>query len=157
MLVNELATVQAEHLNKGLGLTVPEQASRILRFCERWRVEPYGCADDAIFARSGSGAGSIAEEFAAHRVTFTPARKADRLTGWEIMRRMLADAGKPDRPGLYVSRSCEYFRATVLYLARDLRRPKDLDTKGPDHAADAIRYACTWQRHHIGTMEIAYL
>jgi hypothetical protein len=157
VLVDELATVQAENLNRGLGLTVPEQASRILTFCERWKVDPYGCADDAIFARTGSGAGSIAEEFAAHGVHFTRARKADRLTGWEIMRRMLADAGKPDRPGLYVSRSCEYFWATVPYLARDLRRPEDMDTKGPDHAADAIRYACTWQQQVARTMQIKWV
>ena len=154
VLVDELATVQSENLNKGLQLTVPELSSRIVGFCERWRVDPNGCADDAIFARTGSGAGSIAEEFSKHGVYFSPARKADRLTGWEIMRRMLADAGKPDRPGLYVSRSCSYFWSTVPYLARDMRRPEDLDTKGPDHAADAVRYACTWQRRVALMMDL---
>jgi hypothetical protein len=150
VLVDELATVNGENLNQGRGLTVPALASEIRRFCERWDVEPAGCADDAIFARTGSGAGSIAEEFRAHGVRFTPARKADRLTGWEIMRRMLADAGKPDRPGLYVSRGCVYFWQTVPYLSRDARRPDDLDTNAPDHGADAVRYACMWQRHAGG-------
>jgi hypothetical protein len=32
------------------------------------------------------------------------------------MKRMLADAGKLDVPGLFISRSCEYFWATVPYL-----------------------------------------
>lgn len=156
ILVDELATVNGENLNQGLGYTVPALSAQILAFCEKWRVSPSGCADDAIFARTGSGAGSIAEEFRSHGVNFTAARKADRLTGWEVMRRLLADAGKPDRSGLYISRSCSYFWATVPYLARDLRRPEDLDTKGPDHAADAVRYACMWQQQFAGTLDIKW-
>lgn len=58
------------------------------------------------------------------------------------MRRMLSDAGKPDVPGLYVSRACEYFWSTVPYLARDQKRVEDVDSSGPDHAADAVRYGC---------------
>jgi hypothetical protein len=99
-------------------------------------------ADDAIFANTGSGAGSIAQEFSRCGVQFSPARKADRLTGWNIMRRLLSDAGKPDVPGLYVSRSCEYFWSTVPYLARDQKRVEDVDSSGPDHGADAVRYGC---------------
>lgn len=38
-------------------------------------------------------------------VRFDPAKKADRITGWNIMRRLLADAGQVDKPGLYISRS----------------------------------------------------
>lgn len=52
----------------------------------------------------GSGAGCIADEFQRAGVTFEPAHKGDRVQGWQRMRRMLADAGKPDRPGLYISR-----------------------------------------------------
>ena len=62
------------------------------------------------------------------------------------MRRMLAAAGKPDIPGLYVSRRCEGFWATVPYLARDVKRVEDLDTTGPDHWADACRYGLLVQR-----------
>jgi terminase large subunit-like protein len=57
---------------------------------------------------------------------------------------MLVDAGSPDKPGLYISRRCEYFWATVPFLARDPRQPDDVDSRGPDHAADACRYACTY-------------
>lgn len=70
------------------------------------------------------------------------------------MRRLLNDAGKPDRPGLYVSRRCTYFWATVPYLARDPRRPDDVDTRGPDHAADAVRYACLYQRPVMGMVNL---
>jgi hypothetical protein len=32
--------------------------------------------------------------------------------------------------------------STVPYLARDQKRIEDVDSSGPDHAADAARYAC---------------
>ena len=79
-------------------------------------------------------------------MTFIPAKKADRITGWNIMRRLLQDAGKPDVPGLYIARHCEYFWATVPYLGRDPKRVEDVDSRGPDHAADAARYGCLYQR-----------
>ena len=63
------------------------------------------------------------------------------------MRRYLADAGKPDKPGLYISRACEYFWSTVPYLARDVRRVEDVDSSGVDHGADAVRYGCLRLRH----------
>lgn len=62
------------------------------------------------------------------------------------MRRLLSDAGQPDKPGLYVSRSCEYFWGTVPYLERDQKRVEDVDSSGPDHGADACRYGLLRQR-----------
>jgi hypothetical protein len=65
------------------------------------------------------------------------------------MKRMLADAGKADVPGLYVSRACAYWWDSVPTLSRDPKRIEDLDSTGPDHAADACRYgllAQTWAR-----------
>lgn len=146
VLVDELATAQRDRPNEGLGWTVPILAESIIEMCKRWGVKPEGVADDAIFARSGSGAGSIAEEFTRAGVRFRPARKADRLTGWATMRRMLADAGKPDVPGLYIARTCSYFWETVPYLGRDQKRVEDVDSSGPDHAADAVRYGLLRQR-----------
>lgn len=145
VLVDELATAKRDRPNEGLGWTVPILAEEITAMCKRWKVQPEGVADDAIFAKSGHGAGSIAEEFTRAGVWFTPAKKADRLTGWNIMRRLLADAGKPDVPGLYVARTCAYFWETVPYLGRDQKRVEDVDSSGPDHAADAVRYGCLRQ------------
>ena len=51
---------------------------------------------------------SVYETLGGPDVHFEPARKGDRVSGWHRMRRLLADAGKPDRPGLYVSRACRY-------------------------------------------------
>lgn len=69
-----------------------------------------------------------------------PTKKADRITGLQLMRRTMQDAGKPDVPGLYVSRGCTCFRNTVPYFARGQKRVEDLDSTDPDHAADACRY-----------------
>jgi hypothetical protein len=150
VIVDELATVRRGNLNQGLGWTAVVTAEAIRsELCEKWEVEAQGVADDACFARMGSSAGSIADEFRSAGVDFQPAQKADRISGWQKMRRMLADAGKADKPGLYISRSCDYFWATVPYLARDQKRAEDVDSSGPDHGADACRYgllAQTWAR-----------
>lgn len=84
-----------------------------LAHCYQWNVKPMGMADDAIFSKSGSGAGGIAHEFNRDGVRFIAAKKANRLTGWNIMRRLLADAGKPDVLGLYIARTCQYFWDTI--------------------------------------------
>ncbi len=140
VLVDELATARWDNLNMGLGWTAATTAEEIITLAQRWDMKPRGVADDACFAKSGYSSGSIAEEFSRKGVYFVPAKKADRISGWQLMRRMLADAAKPDVPGLYISRGCDYFWSTVPYLARDEKRVEDLDTTGPDHAADACRY-----------------
>lgn len=140
VLVDELAAVKRDNLNTGLGWSAATTAEAIREFCSPWKVKPEGVADDACFAKGGLSSGSIADEFARGGVRFQPAKKADRITGWQMLRRLLADAGKPDVPGLYVSRGCEYFWATVPYLARDQKRVEDVDSSGPDHGADAVRY-----------------
>lgn len=138
--VDELATNKRGNVNQGNGWTVPVLAENIKDMAARWKMRPRGVADDACFARTGHGAGSIADEFRAYGVHFDPAKKADRITGWTRMRRLLAQAGQPDVPGLYVARRCAYFWQTVPYLPRDDRRIEDVDSTGPDHGADAMRY-----------------
>lgn len=143
VLVDELATTTPGSNTRGTGATVPDVAESIKGMCRRWGVSPSGVADDAIWGRTGHAVGSIADEFGRCGVSFQRAQKGLRVGGWERMRRMLADAGSPDKPGLYVSTSCRYWWATVPYLARDPRNPDDVDSNGPDHGADATRYALT--------------
>lgn len=146
IILDELAAYRRDNLALGLGWTATITAEAIIELAKAWRVKPEGVADDACFARTGHDSGSLADEFSRKGVTFLPARKGDRIQGWQRMKRLLADAGKPDVPGLYVSRSCEYFWATVPYLARDQKRVEDLDSSGPDHAADACRYGLLRQK-----------
>lgn len=143
LLLDELATSDPADPGKGLGWTVPRLAEEIRGLAGRWGIAARGAADDAIFAKSGHAAGSIADEFSRCGVHFDRARKGERRHGWEKMRRMLEAAAQPDAPGLYVSRRCGYFWQTVPYLPRDPRRVDDVDSRAPDHAADAARYALT--------------
>jgi hypothetical protein len=154
ILVDELATAQRDRPSVGLGWTVPILSEEIIAMCKRWGVKPAGVADDAIFAKGGHGAGSIADEFTRAGVRFVAAKKADRITGWNIVRRMLADAGKPDVPGLYIARTCAYFWETVPYLGRDQKRVEDVDSSGPDHAADAVRYGCLRRRSEMQRVQL---
>ena len=140
VLFDEVAFYEKDALNKGLALTVPVMASEVVRACEAWGVAPDGVMDDACWSNHGSAVGTLADEYRRAGLLIHPALKGDRLTGWERMRRLLADAGKPDVPGLYISERCTYFLSTVPFLGRDQRRPEDVDTRSADHAADACRY-----------------
>ncbi|MBL8224480.1 MAG: phage terminase large subunit [Chromatiales bacterium] len=136
-----------DDLNRGTGLSIPEIAARVKALCAFWHMAPQGVADDAIFARLGlPDDASIASEFSRCGVYFERANKGDRFSGWGRLRTLMAQAGMPDRPGLYVSRRCTGFWATVPFLARDERRIEDVDTRGPDHWGDAARYACQRER-----------
>jgi len=156
IVVDELATVRGEQLNVGLGWTVPVLAEELKGMCTRWGIPAQGTADDAIFARSGHSTGSISDEFSRAGVHFYAAKKGDRITGWTKMKRLLADAGKPDVPGLYIARTCTYFWQTVPSLARDQKRIEDVDSSGPDHGADAIRYGCLRENRTVKVQPLRF-
>lgn len=144
---DELATARPNRPTEGLGWTVPRLADGIKEMCARWGVRPAGAADDSIFARArGHSAATIADEFSQSGVYLSPAGKGARKAGWQRMRTLLSQAGKPDLPGLYLSRNCRYAWDTLPTIPRDPRDPEDLDSDAPDHAADALRYGVIWQR-----------
>lgn len=145
--LDELATSRPNRPTEGLGWTVPRLAESIKDMCTRWSIRPIGAADDSIFARArGHAAATIADEFSRAGVTWTPAGKGSRKAGWQRMRTLLSQAGAPDLPGLYLSRSCSYAWDTLPSIPRDPRDPEDLDSDAPDHAADALRYGVVWTR-----------
>lgn len=146
LLLDELATVVPGSSTVGLQWTLPKLAEAIKELAGKWGISPEGVGDDAMFANHGHAAGSIADEFEYYSVRFKEARKGDRATGWEVMRKLLQQAGEPDVPGLYVSRDCAYWLETVPFLERDPRKLNDVRTDGPDHAADACRYACFYEK-----------
>jgi hypothetical protein len=156
VLFDEFDTrVSDDDLNRGTGLSIPEIASRVKSLCAYWRMSPSGVADDAIFARLGlPDSASIASEFARCGVHFEQAHKGDRFSGWGRLRTLMAQAGMPDRPGLYVSRQCSGFWSTVPFLARDERRIEDVDTRGADHWADAARYAIQRERQMLAMVHL---
>ena len=153
LLIDELAAHRRDDYSKGLGWTAATTAEAIVEMCARWSIKAQGVADDACFSNTGQ-ASTIAGEFQRKGVNFRRARKADRITGWNLMRRMLSDAGKPDVPGLYISRNCEYFWGTVPHLARDQKRVEDVDSSGPDHGADACRYGLLRRERGHSVMEL---
>jgi hypothetical protein len=53
---------------------------------------------------------------------------------------MLEAAGDPSAPGLYATPAVQSFWATLPGLTTCQRDPEDLNTDGPDHTADALRY-----------------
>ncbi len=145
IVIDEYAVYRRDSLNAGLNWTAATTAEAVLDWCKGWKARPEGVGDDAMFSQTGHGS-SIADEFSRKGVRLEPAKKGGRVPGWQKMKRMLADAGKPDLPGLYVSRSCDYFWQTVPFLARDQKRPEDCDSTGSDHGADAVRYGLMRQK-----------
>jgi hypothetical protein len=67
---------------------------------------------------------------------------------------MLFDAGKADVLCLYLSRSCEYFYSIVPNLARDQKRVEDVDSTGPDHGTNAVRYGCLRRDDRIKRVQL---
>jgi hypothetical protein len=140
LLLDELATCEPGSTTRGLGWTTDRLAAAIRDLATPWGCPPSGVADDAIFSQHGSSSGSIADELSRCGVHFSAAGKGSRVSGWQLTRSLLANAGKVDTPALYVSRACQYWWETIPVLPRDPRRPEDLDSRAPDHAADATRY-----------------
>ncbi len=124
----------SDRLNEGLHMTAPDVARGIL---EREAGEDiaYRVADPACWASIGSSAPSIAEEFALSGV---PLQRADndRRQGLHQVHLRLQHGM------LKVFRSCHYARMLIPAMVYDKRNPEDVDTEGPDHLYDALRYLC---------------
>lgn len=143
VLLDELYLAQSDNPTKGLNLTIDVAADRIKSFCVRWGFNPRSIdniADDACFATDGRD--SIAALFLQSGVRFSPAKKGDRVSGWEHLRTMMLRADDFEQPGFYVSPRCPQFWAIVPTVPRSDRHPADVDTNANDHIADAVRYIC---------------
>ena len=130
----------------GTGLRVAEQASRILAFEQGKNVEKIGILDAACWDVTGR-AESIAEQFRKCGVLNAPSAKGpgSRVAGWTMVKTALSfdrdDAGKIVRqPRLRVFSTCTNLIRTLPAMVHDKDKPEDLDTKGVDHACDALRY-----------------
>lgn len=137
----------------GPGFTPREQARRILELeqpGERTPQRPVPVfVDPSTWARQPGQpnakatkgrppSGSIASDYALEGLPVHRANN-DRLRGAAMIAdklRVRADG----RPRLYVSSSCRYLIRSLPALVRDPKRPEDVDTRGDDHAYDALRY-----------------
>lgn len=135
VLLDELATADPNDLNVGLRWPPSKLAEATKRMASRWNVHPSGIGDDAAGLDE-----SLHEELARHGIYLQRPQK-DRVAGWQLVRQMLANATAREGPGLWISEHCKYLWATLPYLQRDPRYPEDIETSGPDHGADALRYA----------------
>ena len=103
-----------------------------------------GPADSAIFdVENGT---SIADDMGRVGVAWVAAEKGpgSRKIGLERVRRMLkaAHSHPVEEPALYFFDTCRHSIRTLPTLARDTKKPDDVDTDAEDHAYDMVRYRC---------------
>jgi hypothetical protein len=142
IMLDEVNTcVGPDNLNEGKRWPPDKLGEAMFEMCKRWglRQVPSGVGDDAYGIHQ-----HLLEFLATMRIYLQAPIKGpgSRSGGWIKMRQMLFNALEQNhRPGLWVNDICRYFWWTMPSLARDEDKPEDIDTDGPDHAADAVRYA----------------
>jgi hypothetical protein len=151
ILLDELATADRRDPSVGLGWPPDKLAEAVREMCRHWGVRPNGVGDDAVGLDE-----TLLQALSRHGIYLKRPHKA-RIAGWQAMRqRLVAARERSGGPGLWATARCRYFWETVPFVQRDDARPEDIDTGGPDHAADAARYAVmhcnappavTWGRH----------
>lgn len=107
----------------------------------------YRVGDPAMAAKRGD-AESILTAYEKAGCSVEPANN-DRISGWQRVHEYLADApacphhraqGLDQCPRLHVFAGCANLIRTLPALVYDVRRVEDVDTRGEDHAPDALRY-----------------
>jgi hypothetical protein len=97
-------------------------------------------ADPSMWKGDGNEhAMTKADVFAKHGVPLTPANNA-RLPGKAQIHRLLAIRPERGTPGLVITANCTNLIRTLPGLTYDPHKMEDVDTKGEDHAYDALRY-----------------
>ena len=130
--------------NTGLKMTAKAVGRGIVKRTPDTEKISYTVADPAIFAKDGGP--SIMERLMQGGVKGI--RRADNkrvsqkgaLGGWDMMRERFI--GEDGRPMIYFFDTCLDAIRTIPALQHDEHRPEDLDSKGEDHVADEVRYAC---------------
>jgi hypothetical protein len=148
VVLAEVSTALEGQLHRGSELPVADVALRITEMCKRYGVRAVGVADDAAGIRNQDGI-SVVDSFANNDVYFREAGKGSRVGGWQHVRELLNNAGKPDVPGLYLSDACQYFWSTAPFIGRSQRNIEDCEGGQIDHGADAVRYACIQRSNGI--------
>jgi hypothetical protein len=148
---------------RGSYLSTYEQAAVLREWLEPWGLKPNDLpilGDDAIFNNDGRPKGSVAGDFRDAGFNVKRAGKMNTRmdNGLAMMRNMMAATGKdPGMPWLQWSRACAGLMATLPTLPRHPTNPEIIAPGCADHAADAARYAITYNRsrHFVGRTNYA--
>jgi|KBSMisStandDraft_5_1062788.scaffolds.fasta_scaffold00176_29 phage terminase large subunit len=104
-----------------------------------WRVRRW-LADPKMADQTGHDGGEThLDTFRRNGVPLHPADN-DRVNGWGRVRAWLRTNPATGKPFLRVHPRCQYLIRTLGAVLMDSDRPEDVDTDGPDHACDALRY-----------------
>lgn len=147
VVVDECHTAMEGDLNKGDRSTVAEFSAKVKAMTKKWSASNSGCGDDAIFAEHGHGQGSLAMEFNRAGLAIQSARKGKRTDGWATLKNRFAAArlnGQREDPAVYLNSGCQYLWDTLPNLVPDPKNREDIETNGPDHGADSLRYGVTF-------------
>ena len=120
--------------DKGVMWTAEEVAIEIDRLSQGEDIS-YTVADPSMISKQSYvvQGPSIAEVFHGNNVFLRAADNA-RLAGWQQLRMRLKNKS------ILLFDTCPNLIRTLPLQQHDKLRPEDLDTKGPDHLADALRY-----------------
>jgi hypothetical protein len=121
--------------------TVAARVAQLIqeRTIERGWTLIYTKADPSMWIRSNDTGEAMAETFMRQGVPLQQGNN-NRVNGWQRLRHWFQNGGD-GTPMLRVHPRCEYLIRTLPMLVSDEARPEDVDTRGEDHAADALRYA----------------
>ena len=140
VIFDEISTHASDDLNRGEEWPPGKVAEAILEKCAEWRMHPEGVADDArgLNGHEDTLIKMFRQEWG---IGFSKPVKGSRVGGWATIKGLLNNVTENNgQPGLLISERCQYLWQTLPHLQRDPRRLEDLDSKGFDHGADALRY-----------------
>lgn len=152
VLVDEVYTDQptpdgSRQWNQGdRTLTVTKMATLAQRMCRRNGIDlldipkRHRVMDAALGAELGHKDGSLGHQLQQEGAGFIAAPKGRRPPGWQLIAKLMEAAGDHSVPALYATPQVESFWATMPQLTYAERDPEDLDSDGPDHTADSLRY-----------------
>jgi len=137
LVIDEVHSASSDDPNVGLDWPPQMLAESVIERCRARGVRPWGVGDDA----RGLDRSTLLSQLREHGLHLRKPRK-DRISGWVRVKAMLSEAAKPDpeEPGIWISERCRYLHETLPILQRNKLIVEDLDSKGPDHGADALRY-----------------
>ncbi len=133
----------------GLKMSIEEIASGILDKEAEDEVISMSVADPKLFSEDGGPslgerASMVSKTKADGSKVFCTFQHADneRKNGWDMVRMRLKGEVDELEPMLFFFTTCGDTIRTLPGLQHDKNKPEDVDTKGEDHAADELRYAC---------------